>query len=75
MLKDRVGDDGVKRWILVAMVHYEAESANDNRLQVVAVEGGFAYLITTEMVLSLCIETMELEKLFPRTFYARHFHP
>ena len=75
VLKDRVGDDGIKRWILVGMVHYEAESANDNRLQVVAVEGVFAYLITTEMVLSLCIETMELEKLFPRTFYARHFHP
>jgi hypothetical protein len=45
VLKDRVGDDGVNGWILVGMVNYEAESANGNRLQVITVEGGFAYLM------------------------------
>ncbi|TKW15239.1 hypothetical protein SEVIR_5G224300v4 [Setaria viridis] len=56
---------------------------NYNEVEVVAVRDGFAYLATTESLndsgtpswfLSLCLETMILEKLFQRT-YDSSVHP
>ena len=78
VLMNRVDNDGVERWILRGMVHYEVGAdppINNHTLQVMAIEDGFVYLTTSEMVLVLCLETMKLEKLFPRSFRAHHFHP
>ncbi|CAL4962760.1 unnamed protein product [Urochloa decumbens] len=78
VLMNIVDDDGVERWVLSGMVHYEAEAdlpVNNRIMQVVAIEDGFVYLATSEMVLVLCLETMKLEKLFPRSFRSHHFHP
>jgi len=78
VLMNRVDNDGVERWILRGMVHYEVGAdppINNHTLQVMAIEDGFVYLTTSEMVLVLCLETMKLEKLFLRSFRARHFHP
>ncbi|KAL6615535.1 hypothetical protein ACP70R_037805 [Stipagrostis hirtigluma subsp. patula] len=78
VLKRRFDDNGVEGWVLSGMVHYEAEpqqQMNDDKLRVLVIEDGFAYLTSTEMVLSLCLETMKLKELFPRYFCSRHFHP
>ncbi|RLN25496.1 hypothetical protein C2845_PM07G14920 [Panicum miliaceum] len=68
VLMNRVDDDGVERWILSGMVHYEVGAVdppiNNHTLQVMAIEDGFVYLTTSEMVLVLCLETMKLEMLF-----------
>lgn len=44
-------------------------------LQAMAIMDGFVYLATSQMVLSLYLETMNLEELFPRSFRTHHFHP
>ncbi|CAO2183412.1 unnamed protein product [Urochloa humidicola] len=78
VLMNIVDDDGVERWVLSGTVHYEAEAdlpVNNRIMQVVAIEDGFVYLATSQMVLVLCLETMKLEKLFPRSFRAHHFQP
>ncbi|TVU01020.1 hypothetical protein EJB05_53539, partial [Eragrostis curvula] len=67
----RVDEDGDKRWTPGRTVQYEDQDdppENDDVLRLMAIENGFAYLVTSKMVLSLCIETMEIEKLFPRSF-------
>ncbi|KAL6615536.1 hypothetical protein ACP70R_037806 [Stipagrostis hirtigluma subsp. patula] len=73
-----VDDNGVDGWIFGGMVQYEGEAEppeNGGNVHVVAIMDGFVYLATSEMVLSLCLETMELEKLFPRSFRAHCFRP
>ena len=68
---------GVVRWVLRS-VDYEADAnppEDIDTLQAISIVDGFVYLVTSEMVLALCLETMKLEKLFPRSFRARHFHP
>ena len=70
-------DDGVVRCVMHS-VDYEADAnppEDIDTLQAISIVDGFVYLVTSEMVLALCLETMKLEKLFPRSFRARHFHP
>jgi hypothetical protein len=74
---NRADDDGVVRCVLRS-VDYEADAnppEDIDTLQAMSIVDGFVYLVTSEMVLALCLETMKLEKLFPRSFRARHFHP
>lgn len=73
-----VDDHGVERWIFAGMIQYDAVAdltANNDTLHVVTIKDGFVYLATSDMVLLLCLDTMELEKQFPRSFRAHHFHP
>jgi hypothetical protein len=78
VLMNRTDDDGVERWVLCS-VNSEADANpppdNIDTLQAISIVDGFVYLVTSEMVLALCLETMKLEKLFPRSFRACHFHP
>ncbi|GJM93981.1 hypothetical protein PR202_ga10588 [Eleusine coracana subsp. coracana] len=78
VLRYGVDDGGEERWIFVGMIEYDEGAnplANNDTLHVVTMKDGFVYLATSEMILSLCLETMELEKLFPRSFRAHHFQP
>ncbi|KAL6614964.1 hypothetical protein ACP70R_037234 [Stipagrostis hirtigluma subsp. patula] len=76
-------DDGIKRWMeTVVSLDAEVDRVVDlpddhDGLNVVAIRNGFVYLATSKMYhdpltpcwfLSLCLDTMELEKLFQRTF-------
>lgn len=78
VLMNRADDDGVETWPLSNVVNYEGDTnppEDNDTLQAMAIVDGFVYLVTSEFVLSLCLETMKLEKLFPRSFRAHHFHP
>ncbi|TVU01010.1 hypothetical protein EJB05_53529, partial [Eragrostis curvula] len=70
--------DGVDRWISAGQIQYEIETdppADNDTLCVVTMKDGFAYFATPDMILFLCLETMALDTLIPRSFRARHFHP
>ncbi|GJM93983.1 hypothetical protein PR202_ga10590 [Eleusine coracana subsp. coracana] len=69
VLKRKTDDGGVERWVLDGTVHYE------KKLRLVAIWDGFVYYVTSEMVLLLCLETMKIENLFPRSFRAHHLYP
>ncbi|TVU34488.1 hypothetical protein EJB05_16323, partial [Eragrostis curvula] len=78
VLMRNLDDGGAEKWVLASTVKYNPESdppANHGRLRVVAIRDGFVYLVTSEMFLSLCLETMKLEKLFPRSFRAHKLYP
>ncbi|TVT99786.1 hypothetical protein EJB05_54827, partial [Eragrostis curvula] len=54
------------------------EVLNDNgHMDFLAIRDGFVYLATTDMVMSLNLETMELEMLFPKTLNGQYnsFYP
>uniref|UniRef100_A0A0E0JKW5 F-box protein AT5G49610-like beta-propeller domain-containing protein n=1 Tax=Oryza punctata TaxID=4537 RepID=A0A0E0JKW5_ORYPU len=62
---------GVKKWRFVDGVNYDDEAdqvGTNGGLDVVAIKDGFMYLAATGMILSLCLETKKLEKLFPMSF-------
>ncbi|TVT97318.1 hypothetical protein EJB05_57439, partial [Eragrostis curvula] len=72
-------DDGVERWVLNRVMNLVQTSLVPDRtkLFVFAVRDGYAYLSTSAKskdprvpcwFMSLCLETMRLEKLFRRTF-------
>jgi hypothetical protein len=78
VLRYAVDDNGVGRWISVGGILYDAEAkapANADMLHFVTIKDGFAYHVASEMILSLCLETMEIQKLFPKSFHGNHFHP
>lgn len=77
VLMHRVEEDGVERWALADTIRYEDTHLLDDELflDIVGIKDGFVYLATSEMVLSLCLETMELEELFPKSFHAHYFYP
>ncbi|TVU34468.1 hypothetical protein EJB05_16303, partial [Eragrostis curvula] len=78
----RRGDDGVERWVLdrVVPLHtqlevLEGDFTDSSDLCVLAVRDGYAYLAVfyhdtkvSSWYLSLCLETMKLERLFRKTF-------
>ncbi|TVT97362.1 hypothetical protein EJB05_57390, partial [Eragrostis curvula] len=85
-------DDGIERWMLDRIVPLdtelhrvlEDELTGASELNVFAVRDGYAYLAviyddpqTPSWYLSLCLETMKLERLFRRTFDPdrRDVHP
>ncbi|KAL6615530.1 hypothetical protein ACP70R_037800 [Stipagrostis hirtigluma subsp. patula] len=70
----RVYDNGTEDWVKNGCVSCTEEGALRETMDVLAIKDGFVYLASSEMVLSLCLETMELEKLFPRAF-GGHFYP
>uniref|UniRef100_A0A0E0C4E1 F-box protein AT5G49610-like beta-propeller domain-containing protein n=1 Tax=Oryza meridionalis TaxID=40149 RepID=A0A0E0C4E1_9ORYZ len=62
---------GVQRWRFVDSVNCDDEADQlgiNGGLDVVAIKDGFVYLAATGMILSLCLETRKLEKLFPMGF-------
>lgn len=90
MLLRGTDNDGAEMWVRDRVVSLDARLQQvagnvPDELNVVAVRDGFAYLTTSEMYhdpkticwfFSLCLEseTMELERLFRRTFDSR-VHP
>ncbi|TVU01027.1 hypothetical protein EJB05_53546, partial [Eragrostis curvula] len=71
-------EDGVETWVPGRKVQYEEAAnppENNEVLKIMAVNNGFVYLTTSTSVLSLCFETMKLEKLFPRSFWDHSLYP
>ncbi|EEC71036.1 hypothetical protein OsI_02749 [Oryza sativa Indica Group] len=61
----------VQGWRFVDGVNCDDEADQlgiNGGLDVVAIKDGFVYLAATGMILSLCLETRKLEKLFPMSF-------
>ncbi|CAL4955667.1 unnamed protein product [Urochloa decumbens] len=69
--------DGAEKWVLDDILGYSEEPELLNNVgtpDVVAIRDGFVYLVASEAVLSLCLKTWKLEKLFPRNF-GEYFYP
>ncbi|KAL6842507.1 hypothetical protein ACP4OV_027351 [Aristida adscensionis] len=74
LMRRVVDGDGAEEWVMHGGVRYREEDALQEILDVLAISDGFVYLASSEMVLSLCLETMEMEEMFPRVF-GGHFYP
>lgn len=48
---------------------------NNDAVTAMTFADGFVYLATSNLVLSLCLETMELKDMFPRSFSPQYFRP
>jgi hypothetical protein len=67
----RAGDEnGVDRWELHDSIYHKDDPG---MFDMVASKDGFVYLASLEMLYSLCLETLHLEKLSPRTFGDTYF--
>ncbi|GJN03345.1 hypothetical protein PR202_ga20780 [Eleusine coracana subsp. coracana] len=64
-------------WIQGGTAPYKEDAGDndDDALEIIALKNGFVYLATSKMVLSLCLQTMELQELFPRGFRANYVLP
>lgn len=75
-----IDDDcgGGHKWVLRNILKYTGVAAmlhNIDTPDVVAIRDGFVYLATSDTVLSLCLETWKLEKLFSMGNYCEDFNP
>ncbi|RLN25101.1 hypothetical protein C2845_PM07G14850 [Panicum miliaceum] len=72
-----IDDDcgGGDKWVLRNILKYTGVAAILHTTDVVAIRDGFVYLATSDTVLSLCLETWKLEKLFSMGNYCEDFYP
>jgi hypothetical protein len=66
------------KWVLRNILKYTGVAAmlhNVDTPDVVTIRDGFVYLATSDTVLSLCLETWKLEKLFSMGNYCEDFNP
>uniref|UniRef100_M8AZZ9 F-box protein AT5G49610-like beta-propeller domain-containing protein n=1 Tax=Aegilops tauschii TaxID=37682 RepID=M8AZZ9_AEGTA len=79
----RADDDGVEKWVLgdtFLLTTFIDATKDDPTVHIEAVIDGFVYLSTkydehTESLLSLCLETAKLNKLFGDSTYVSPAHP
>jgi hypothetical protein len=68
-------EDGIGAWVLGGCVRYdEHPDLLEHGTRIMAIEDGFVYLDSSYMLISLSLETWEVQKLFPKTFCIFHYN-